>query len=162
MRDDNAITKFWAQYRFLSNFYPVYAGIPFGYARPQLRYPTVEHAYQAAKTLDLEWRFRIKNAERPGGAKALGNKCPLRSDWENVRINIMRDLLRSKFAQLSFKTKLLDTGERQLIEGNKWGDQFWGMTWETEYDEGKSVGKTLVGENHLGILLMQVRDELRG
>jgi ribA/ribD-fused uncharacterized protein len=77
---------------FLSNFYPStvhYDGVD---------YPTVEHAYQAAKTLDKELRKKIKACKTPAMAKALGKKLPLRPKAVEMRIPIMRHLLKQKFS----------------------------------------------------------------
>lgn len=130
----NTIDRFSGPYRFLSNFYVV-AGT------------TTEHHYQAAKTTDPVWRARILEATTPAQAKHLGRSVPLRSDWESIKIPYMLELLRWKFSFCGLKKLLLDTGNAVLIEGNTWGDQFWGVC------RGK-------GDNHLGRLLMQVRAEL--
>jgi ribA/ribD-fused uncharacterized protein len=138
------IDRFDGTFRFLSNFWP---------ARVFLdgeEYPTIEHAYQAAKTLDLEERPLVRLAATPGRAKRLGQRLTLREDWEAVKLVVMLDLLRQKFARHSLTVALLATGEMELVEGNAWGDTFWGV------DTHKG------GANHLGRLLMQVRAELRG
>ena len=137
------IAEFRGRYRFLSNFYPAIVNLD------SIPYPTVEHAFQAAKTIDVQHRERIRKCNKPGDAKRLGRRVPLRSDWEQVKLYVMLNLLRQKFSQTEFlKTQLLATGEAQLIEGNTWNDFFWGECMGT-------------GENHLGKLLMRVRQELR-
>lgn len=131
------------EYSFLSNFYLVDEGLYAGM--------TVEHWFQAGKTQDEAWRNRILDAESPGVAKKLGRRAPLRSDWEEVKLPLMLKCLRTKFTTgTKLAQRLLDTGDAELIEGNWWGDAFWGVDQKT--------GK---GENHLGRLLMQVREELR-
>jgi ribA/ribD-fused uncharacterized protein len=113
-----------------------------------LVYPTVEHAFQAAKTLDPTGREMIRRATSPKQAKALGYKVKLRPDWESVKLNVMEQCLREKFkpgTQLS--QELLATGSRELVEGNTWNDTFWGVC------RGQ-------GKNHLGRLLMKIRKEL--
>jgi ribA/ribD-fused uncharacterized protein len=136
------ITAFQGAHRFLSNFWPapvVYDGS---------EYPSVEHAYQAAKTLDPAWREKIWTAIQPGAAKRLGKQVPMRADWEQVKVDVMRDLVFQKFAPgTALAAQLLATGDAMLIEGNTWGDRFWGVC-------GGS------GENHLGRLLMEVRAAL--
>lgn len=123
-------------YSFLSNFY-------------WHEETTVEHQYQAAKTYDSIWKTRILAAWTPAAAKKLGRKAPLRPDWEDVKISVMYDLLKKKFASgTELAQKLLDTGEAELVEGNWWGDKFWGQV------DGD-------GENWLGRLLMMVRGSLR-
>lgn len=138
------IDSFRGKHFFLSNFYHCYVMLDGEF------YPSVEHAYQAAKTLDPKEREKIKNAGNPGVAKRLGKTVSHRSDWKKVKVDIMLDLVRQKFNRSRDLTeKLLETGDHELIEGNAWGDQFWGVY------RGK-------GENHLGKILMQVRRELGG
>jgi len=135
------IRSFTGEYRFLSNFYPyrvIYDG---------MEYPTVEHAYQAAKSFDIRHRLHIQAARRGAIAKAMGRKVLLREDWETVKIPIMRELLVYKFADKNLRGPLVRTAPRELIEGNWWGDRFWGV----------SNGE---GENHLGKLLMEIRGEI--
>ena len=79
-----------------------------------------------------------------GRAKRLG-RVELRSDWEEVKIEVMREVLRCKFSQNpDLKAKLIATGDAELIEGNNWNDRFWGVC-------------RGVGQNHLGRLLMELR-----
>lgn len=89
---DAVIDSFSGQYRFLSNFYPSvidYEGF---------EYPTVEHAFQAAKTYDLNERRRIAASATPGDAKRRGRKVKLRDDWETVCRDVMLELIREKFS----------------------------------------------------------------
>lgn len=138
------ITEFKGGNRFLSNFYLSNA------LMGGLSFPSVEHAYQAAKTFDRDMRFLIAQAPSPGQAKRMGQKVILRSDWEGVKLGIMLKLVKQKFITDNvLREQLLATGESELIEGNTWGDTFWGVC--------KGVG-----ENHLGKILMQVRMALRG
>lgn len=139
------ITDFRNDYAFLSNF----AYSPIDYEGEI--YPTIEHAFQAAKTLNPEERRKVHEAASPGSAKRIGRRVTLRSDWEQVKLEIMLDILRQKFSNPEMKQKLIDTGDAKLIEGNTWGDRSWGCV---EVD-GKWVGK-----NNLGKLLMKVRAEL--
>ena len=142
------IDRFDGQYRFLSNFFPspiVYEGV---------EYSTVEHAYQAAKTHDVTWKETIRQARTPGRAKALGRKVSqrpdlLRPDWYEVNREIMTELLLLKFNEINLWVALIATQDAELIEGNTWGDKFWGQV------DGE-------GENWLGRLLMVVRNVLRG
>lgn len=136
------IDKFDGQYAFLSNFYPS----PIYYC--YVHYETVEAAYQSMKTTDIAQRHRIA-IMGPGEAKRAGRKIILRKDWENVKLNIMSDLVRCKFIQNSeLACKLIKTGDEYLQEGNYWHDTYWGVC-------------NGVGENHLGIILMNTRNELR-
>lgn len=112
-------------------------------------YPSVEHAYQAAKTLDESKRRTIRHLPSPNQSKQAGRKLVLREDWDRIKVNIMIDLLREKFAQEPDRTILVSTGDRTLIEGNWWGDTFWGCP----------LGE---GDNWLGKLLTAIRKDLNG
>ena len=138
-----SITEFRGAYRFLSNFW--FCAIDMDGST----YPSVEHAYQAAKTFDFQQRGHIRRSSTPGGAKALGRKITLRLDWDAIKIETMRALVRQKFsAHTDLRAKLLATGDAELIEGNHWGDTFWGQC---------PIGN---GQNWLGKILMEVRAEL--
>jgi hypothetical protein len=139
----SAIESFNGDHRFLSNFWPARVVLD------GVEYPTVEHAYQAAKTVDPAERRTIADLPTPGQAKRAGKQVTMRADWDEVKIDLMRDLVRQKFRHPELAGQLLATGEARLIEGNRWGDRFWGQS---------PVGN---GENHLGRILMEVRRELR-
>jgi ribA/ribD-fused uncharacterized protein len=111
-------------------------------------YQSVEHAYQAQKSLDPAVQEIIRHAQSPAVAKRLARQVKLRPDWETIKIQVMRDLLFEKFVQEPERTILLATGDANLIEGNWWGDRFWGQC---------PVGE---GENWLGRLLMELRAQL--
>lgn len=136
------IEQFQGEYRWLSNFWPVRVTLD-GYS-----YPSVEHAYQASKTLDRSERLLISTAPSAGTAKRLGKRLKLRRDWDDVKVDVMYELLCQKFSRTELRRLLLATGDQQIIEGNSWGDTFWGVC------RGE-------GQNHLGKLIMQIRDELR-
>lgn len=130
---------------FLSNFYPVAIRVD-----GEL-YNSVEHAYQAMKTSSLEERipFQLGNSYSTAGqAKRAGRKLTLPPDWEEKKLSIMEHLLRQKFTQHpELREKLKATAPKVLIEGNNWGDTYWGV-----YDG--------IGENQLGKLLMKIRSEI--
>lgn len=132
------IVTFNGPYWFLSNFYPCIIKYE------TITYSTVEHAYQASKTLDFSRRLEIAKARRPAQAKFLGRCVVLRPEWDDIKVSIMEELLERKFADQVLMQKLLDTGDATLIEGNWWGDEFWGVY------KGR-------GKNHLGKLLMKIR-----
>lgn len=136
------IREFQNQYRFLSNFWPAKITVD------DVDYPSVEHAFQALKTHNYSYRFIISRLRTPGEAKRYGRGLPLKAGWDAMKVNVMHGLLRQKFSIPALRAKLLDTGEAELIEGNRWGDTFWGVC--------KGVG-----ENVLGKLLMKVREEIR-
>lgn len=127
------------KYRFLSNFWPAIVQFEGAW------YPTVEHAYQAAKTTEKELRRAICLAKTPYIAKRLGNAVVVRDNWENLKYSVMEDLVRQKFAIPDLQKLLLETGDEELIEGNTWGDVYWGVC------DGK-------GQNNLGRILMFVRN----
>lgn len=134
---------FREEHAFLSNFAPAPVVLN------NQRFPTVEHAFQAAKTLSAEERLRIYRAPTPGMAKKLGRSVTLRPHWEKMRIGVMRALLVQKFAHAPLSDQLLETYPYELEEGNTWSDCFWGVDTRT--------GK---GSNHLGKLLMEIRYNL--
>ena len=136
------ISEFKGQYRFLSNFYCS----PVEFEGRLWR--SVEHAYQAAKSGDDEVRDQVWRMFKPGDAKRFGRTIFLRHDWEEVKLGVMLRLLETKFSVDPLRTSLLQTGDEELVEGNDWGDTFWGIC------RGQ-------GQNHLGKMLMQVRSELR-
>lgn len=139
------VASFSGEFHFLSNFHPapmLYEGIV---------WPTSEHAYQAMKTNDELQRINVSTLPTPGQAKRYGKSLTVRPDWNNAtKLAVMEDILREKFKQNShLKDMLLATEDLVLEEGNTWGDTFWGIC-------------RGVGQNHLGRLLMKIRDELRG
>jgi hypothetical protein len=139
-----AITSFTGKHSFLSNF----SHSPVTYEGAE--YASVEHAYQAAKTLNLVARraFQITGTLTAGQAKRLGKTLDLRTGWEEIKVGIMYSLLVEKFSDTNLRLRLLATEDAELVEGNDWGDTFWGVC------DG-------VGENYLGQCLMKVRDKLR-
>ena len=141
MSDDLLINKFVGKYSFLNNFYASSIWID------GKRYPTCEHAYQAYKTLNESSRETIRASKDPMTAKKLGRGVELRPDWEDVRINLMRDFVRKKFESPFLSDMLLKTGKARLVHENSWNDKFWGVC-------------RGVGLNWLGIILMEIREEI--
>ena len=136
------ITSFRGMYAFLSNFYAAPITDKNGDG-----WPTVEHAFQAMKTKNQDTRDMIRTqCPRPVDARFIGRALTLRSDWEQIKLPLMKRLVQRKFEQNpKLMTALKATGDRELIEGNKHGDTFWGQC-------------NGVGENHLGRILMEVRN----
>jgi|SRR6478736_4822637 len=133
------ISSFSGDYRFLSNFYQ----------EPRRAMLTNEHFYQAAKALNVTDRATLMAAATPAIAKTLGRSVTLRPDWDAIKETVMLDGLRAKFfADVTLADMLLTTGDEILIEGNRWGDTYWGVC------NGH-------GLNRLGELLMEVREEVR-
>lgn len=123
----------------LSNFYtcPVeYEGVV---------YPSSEHAYVAAKTTDPKVREHISKIMTAGKAKRFGRSMILRDDWDEIKVAEMHKILISKFTNPVLGEYLVSTYPHELVEGNTWGDVFWGQS---------PVGN---GANVLGTLLMQLR-----
>lgn len=143
MTGTHRIDSFRGEYWFLSNFYPhaiVYA---------QELWPSAEHAYQAAKTHSTTDRQRIRMARSAGEAKRIGRTVTLIPQWEEVKLHVMRQIIAAKFSPASsLSVRLVETGDAILIEGNTWGDRYWG----------KVNGE---GKNWLGRILMEKREELR-
>lgn len=135
-----AITAFNGQDMFLSNFYPSAIRMDL------MLWPTAEHAYQACKAANPAGVSAVHGCKTASQAKMMGRRIAIRPGWDEMKIEIMLKVLRKKFAIASLRQRLIDTGPLQIIEGNHWNDTFWGVC------NGK-------GENHLGKLLMQVRDE---
>lgn len=142
------ISKFAGKNEFLSNFY--HYPMIIGY---QL-FDTVEHAFQAYKTLDLEWRENIRNAHTPRLAKNLGKIAPLRPNWEDDKVKLMRDIIAIKFTKgTELGHRLVGTGSEILVEGNTWHDQFWGSCTCPDHINDP-------GHNALGKVLMQQRSRI--
>ncbi len=134
------IDQFIGEYAFLSNFY--LSRVIF----EEYIYRSAEHAYQAAKSLEPEVRVEIQGASSPAEARKLGRMLRLRSDWGDVRLPTMLSIVRSKFEIEPLRTWLANTYPSRLVEGNRWGDTYWGVC------DG-------IGQNKLGRILMIVRGE---
>lgn len=136
---EQVIDQFKGKYHFLSNYFMkdlIYKGV---------LYSSAEVAFQAQKCpAKIPQFLSLTSAE----AKRLGRKVKLRPDWEEVKDEIMYEIIQAKFRDTRLKNRLLGTGDAILVEGNDWGDRYWGMV------DG-------VGENKLGKILMRVREELR-
>ena len=116
-------------------------------------YPTAEHAFQAAKTLTVAIRKEIIELPTPLEAKRYGRELLLRDGWENIKDKVMLTIVRSKFAiRHDLALALSRTGDREIIEGNHWGDRYWGAVWNSDKQKWE-------GKNKLGKILMKVRGE---
>ncbi|MDZ8188824.1 MAG: NADAR domain-containing protein [Nostoc sp. ChiSLP02] len=140
--------KAWQPYGCFSNF--SYHGIHIQGAY----WPTVEHYYQAQKfvgTKDAVIIPFIHAAATPEEAAALG-RCStrqLRRDWDLVKTEVMREAVLKKFlTHTDIQEVLLRTGDEMLVE-NSPTDYFWGC------------GANKTGQNHLGKILISVREEIR-
>jgi ribA/ribD-fused uncharacterized protein len=149
------ILEFNREFSWLSNFYWHYSMLH-----------TVEHVFQAAKAgdqvqkkvidgrvVEIPLRNTIMRAKTPGKAKQLGRRAKLPSDWDTRRIHVMKDALIWKFNREPLREWLLATGDIFLEEGNTWHDNFWGNCRCDKCND-------LPGTNMLGLLLMEIRNEL--
>lgn len=134
------IDSFRGKYHFLSNFYvaPVYV---YG-----IEYPNAEAAFQAQKCVLPEEAEAFKTMS-PQMAKRYGRMVQLKPNWEQIKDSVMLNVVRAKFKNPELKDLLLNTGTAELIEGNSWGDTYWGVC------NGN-------GKNRLGEILMTVRTEV--
>jgi ribA/ribD-fused uncharacterized protein len=137
------------EYAFLSNFYYSPIVMPDWHPAAGKVAQTIEHAFQSAKTDDVAQARLVLCSSSPGQAKRIGRRVRIRDGWDEGRDVVMLALVKLKFAPGSeLAEKLLATDDAPLVEGNTWGDTYWGV----------SGG---VGENRLGQILMGVRESLR-
>lgn len=112
-------------------------------------YKTKEHAFQCQKATNCRDFEYVFNAPTPLKAKRRSRAINLRDNWNHVKVSIMKEIVLEFFKQHNdLRDILMSTDDAELIEGNDWGDVFWGVCNEE-------------GENHLGKILMEVRDMLR-
>lgn len=146
LNDEHKISRFHHEFAFLSNFW--FSSFEWNGSS----WPTVEHAYQAAKCLSIDEANIIQSAPYPGMTKRLGRATILRDDWEQIKMQIMRICVYHKFNQSNDLTnRLLGTENKVIIEGNFHHDNFWGRCPPDNND----------GLNHLGLILMEYRQQLQ-
>ena len=143
---------FREEFSFLSNF--TYFEKPMVVRREGyvFSFPTNEHFYQACKFKDYEMIVLVSKHPSKGLKKFINSKkSEWREDWDEIKLGVMETGLRYKFSKHNTKLrqKLLDTKGIELVEYNYWNDVFWGVCKKTE-----------VGENHLGKLIMKIREEV--
>lgn len=167
-----AINRF--QNTFLSNFYPttvVYEGVEYpsvehAYQRSKFNLDRIRNLHSSIieginQTLRLRRRTELitnlpeafRNSHIPPSdakriADALRTYNLVRNEWDDIRIDVMIDLLLQKFQKPELAQMLLNTGDKDLIEGNDWNDTFWGISNDRE-------------RNILGLILMNIREKLR-
>ncbi len=136
------ICNFRGSFEFLSNLYVSKSQIHInGFV-----FHNAESAFQSFKCLDRQHEFEKLS---PKDAKRLGRNVLLRDDWDLVKDDVMYDILCHKFKDnYSLKNALLNTKDSHIIEGNNWGDTYWGIC--------KNIGY-----NKLGEILMKIREEVR-
>lgn len=138
IHDDDNIKGFFGEYRWLSNFHE--SNVYF----ENLIYTSTENAYQAAKCVDAKQRLEFLGIT-PSQSKKLGRSVEVRSDWQDVKYDIMALVVFDKFYRnLELRALLVNTGSKYIEETNHWKDMYWGV-----YNG--------VGENNLGKILMKVR-----
>ncbi len=135
------VRGFRGPYRFLSNFARTPVTVD------GVTYRTLEHGFQAAKTDDATARAAVMAVRSPAAARLRGQTVPLRAGWDQQRLAVMARLLRAKFSDPRLAAALVATGTAEFVEVNTWDDGYWGVC----------GGQ---GNNHLGRLLMALRDEL--
>lgn len=140
----NNIEQFQGDYRWLSNFAECEVFME------GVLYPSVENAYQAAKTLNIAKRLAFENCSA-AQAKRLAQTLDIRKDWSSVKKSIMYNLVNQKFHKEPYMSALLSTKQVEIQEGNTWGDTFWGV----DLRSGR-------GQNILGKIIMTIRAELNG
>ena len=142
------ISHFRDEYAFLSNFYPCEID------HRGRHYMSVEAAYQASKCLDWHLGAQFESLSPPE-ARKLGRKIPLRPDWEKEKDRIMRVLIQATFmGNHDLQSKLLQTGDAELVEENTWHDNHFGNCICSKCAD-------VPGENVLGKELMRIREKLR-
>lgn len=145
--DNNSIAGF-----FLSGWYVFDNFAPFQVEWRGKLYPTSEHAYQAAHFVDIapEFAEQIRLAKSPREASDVANEHSDREDpeWKSKRLGFMKEIVRCKLEQHAYiRQTLTESGDKYIVEMND-NDEFWGW------------GKNHDGENHLGKIWMQLRDEI--
>ena len=156
MTELHAVTKFEDEYFFLSNFYesPITFSTPGG----DLTFFSGEAAFQASKHKAMKgddrdklyYIHKVRDAVSPKQAKYFGRSVDIDLEkWEQIKVDAMREVVYHKFLNegpygQTMADALLKTGHAMLVEGNTWGDTYWGRV------DGK-------GKNKLGVILMEVR-----
>ena len=139
------IKEFQKENRWLSNFWLVDVEFD-GHI-----FMSVENAYQFAKAESDKDKQTMLSAYNPVDARRLGRRIKVREDWEDVKLIIMKSLVRQKFIlNTDLRNKLISTGIEEIQEGNTWGDKFWGVDLHSG-----------VGENRLGKIIMDIRKEIK-
>lgn len=138
------INEFRGDYRWLSNFAPatvLFRGV---------QYPSVENAYQSAKIDDTAWSIRCQMCSPAQAKKESREIRGIHPDWDIIKMDVMFYLLVEKYNKEPYKAWLQKTGSVNIVEGNTWGDVFWGVDL-----------KTGEGQNILGRMIMNIRESFR-
>lgn len=144
--DKNQNRAFSGEYAFLSNMFPCFVtidlfGMPYTFS-------SAEAAFQAGKCVFEHDVERIRDAKDGYAAKRIGRKVLMRKNWDEIKVDCMRAVVKAKFCQNPDMMKKLKATEGRLVETNTWHDTFWGVCGG-------------VGENWLGRILMEIREGAR-
>jgi len=142
------INEFKGDHRWLSNFEAVKITLD------GIEYPSIEHAYMSAKCDDPEWKkFCADENNTAGSVKKQSRHATVKlvENWDSFKMDVMFSCLEQKYSQEPFKSKLIDTGSQNLVEGNYFGDKIWGVDLKSNPN---------IGENHLGRMIMSIRQNL--
>jgi len=145
---DYDILFFKDEYRFLSNFWLNDIVIS------NKIWKSTEHIYQASKSNDPIIREKMRNLRTPGEAKKIGKLIKMRDDFDEIKDNMMLKINRLKFKNPELKQLLIETGNKKLIEGNFWNDNYFGKCYCKKCED-------KVGLNKLGKILMKIRNEIK-
>lgn len=115
-----------------------------------IEYQSVENAYMACKNTSPEWKELCRTSSA-AQAKRESKNILLRDNWDEVKLRVMKACLDQKFAQEPFRQLLIDTGNQNIVEGTYWKDTYWGVDLKQDPN---------IGENHLGRIIMQIRNEI--
>lgn len=133
------IESFRGPFAFLSTF----AATPINYGGAI--YASAQHLLSALMTTDKSMREKIRQAPGPAEAMKLAKSFVPRPDWEKIKLDVMREVMKRKFQLPDLRAKLITTKGRELINANTYHDTFWGVC------NGE-------GENWLGRIIQEVRD----
>ena len=147
----NVIKEFRGDYSFLSNFYRA------DFSWRHITFPTAEHAFVYIKSMYCYSSIPSKEIlgnyldAPPTEIKGHGRKLPINvAEWDKHKVGHMREIIHAKFSDVDgLAGKLINTGAAMLVEGNTWGDNFWGRCYD---EDGR-----MVGLNILGVILMEER-----
>jgi ribA/ribD-fused uncharacterized protein len=148
-----AVYYFKGNYGFLSNFY----------LTPVNGYPSSENNYQAEKTTDEKIKAEFRNPLMTSAmAKRYGRTLKIRPDWDEIKDQVMLEIVREKFRNSRLQSLLLQTSTKYLFEGNNWHDVYWGVCdgRHANYSEAPAHPDLSIGENKLGKILERVRFEI--
>ena len=138
--ETNNITSFTGEYSFLSNSFPCLVEID------GLKFNSAEAAFWSQKVKDVNARRKYTRLNPNKAREKAMNAVPI-DDWDELKEDIMKKILKIKFSNPDLKKKLKDTNKQKLLNNTTYRDEYWGIY----------LGK---GKNKLGVLLMELRDNL--